>query len=361
MTQSLKVLVTGAFGNVGSHAVKHLFDQGHSVVALDVKSPHNEAREAELTRLHPLETSWTDLTDLDAVAQMMQRVQPDVVLHLAAIIAPTAYVIPDKAYAVNVTGTNNIIEAAKALGSPPRVVFTSSYSVHGPRNPYRELPPITSQTPVNPGDNYGAHKVWGERAVQSSGLEWVVVRLPQVWPTDPAFGTAPEFMRFSFLLSPDRLVTAIDSRDAALALVNAASRDVANRTFIVGGGAGWSGRAGELQAKMFRARGLKPFPDEAYRQADPDVDSSWYYEGIVDTSESQEALQYQVHSPQDYYDAVKTTGVAGLFIPLLKGVIQKRLLKSSDYWGKPAVPDSEEIWVRICQTFGTNPDTRDIL
>lgn len=359
MAASLKVLVTGAFGNVGSHVMRHLVAQGHKVTALDVHSPHNDAREAELQKELSFGTSWTNLTDLNAVNALMADVKPDAIVHLAAIIAPIAYVIPEKAYAVNVTGVSNLIEAARELEVPPRFVFTSSYSVYGPRNPYRDLPPITADTPLNPRDNYGAHKVWGERAVRESGLPWVIVRLPEVWSTDADFGAAPEFRKFSFMLSPDRKVSAIDARDAALALANAASYDVENRAFVVCGGEGWTGVAGELTGRMFAARGLKELPVSAFRKSDPEVDDSWYYEGIVDASDSQAALDYQRHSIDQYLDTIRTRGVAALLMPLIGGFVTKKLLEASPYGVDDGV-DSSEIWVRICEVFGADPSTRDL-
>lgn len=356
-----KVLVTGAFGNVGSHVVEHLRSQGHSVVALDLHNPHNDERSAELAASGPLEVRWTDITDREAVAALLAEVRPDAVVHLAAIIAPVAYRIPEVAYKVNVVGTRNLIDAAAALNPAPRFVFTSSYSVHGPRNPYRSLPPITSGTPVDPRDNYGCHKVLGERMVRASGLEWVVVRLPAVWPTDPAFGRAPEFLEFSYLLPADRNEHAIDSRDAALALANAATRDVAGRTFVVGGGPGWSGKASDLFARLYEARGLPPIPSEAYRTADPETDDSWYYEDLVDTTESQEALDYQKHTPEQYFAAVRPGLPMRLVLKLARGAVRRKLLDASPYHGAPQAPDSEEIWVRICERFGTDPSSRDCM
>lgn len=360
MTASMRILVTGAFGNVGSHVMRHLVAQGHRVTALDVHSPHNDTREAELQRELSFSTSWTNLTDLAAVSSLLADVKPDAIVHLAAIIAPIAYVIPDKAYAVNVTGVSNLIEASGQLAQPPRFVLTSSYSVYGPRNPYRDNPPITGDTPVDPRDNYGAHKAWAERAVRASGLPWVIIRLPEVWSTDADFGAAPEFLKFSFMLSPDRKVSAIDARDAALALANAATKDVAGRAFVVSGGKGWSGTAGELTGRMYAARGLAPMPDSAFRMADPAVDDSWYYEGIVDPTESQAALEYQQHTMEQYFDAIRPRGATALLMPIIRGFVRSKMLKSSPYYGTAQTPDSSEMWVRICETFGTDPSSRDL-
>ena len=341
--------------------MRHVIEAGDSVVALDVHSPHNDAKQAELSGKLAFTTSWTDLTNRDAVAELVEAENPDAIVHVAAIIAPTAYLIPEKAEAVNVNGTRNLLDAAAHSVPGCRFVFTSSYSVHGPRNPYRHLPPITGATPVDPRDTYGCHKVLGEQMVRASGLAWTIVRLPAVWSTDADFGRAPEFLKFSFLLPADRNEHAIDARDAALALANASVRDVAGRTFNVGGGEGWSGRASDLLDALFHARAMPALPASAYRQADPEVDDAWYYEGLVDTTEAQGALDFQKHSVEEHFAAVKPGAGATLAMKVIGGSIVKRLMKDSPYYGKEQMPDRTEVWLRVCEMFGVDPKLRDPL
>lgn len=356
-----KVLVTGAFGNVGGHVVRHLVEAGDSVVTLDVHSPVNDAKQQALAKDLSFKASWIDLTDADAVGELIAAEEPEAIVHVAAIIAPTAYLIDKKAEAVNVGGTRNLLDAAAALSARPRFVFTSSYSVHGPRNPYRNLPPITGATPVDPRDTYGCHKVLAEQMVRASGLDWAIVRLPAVWSVDAGWGSSPEFLKFSFLLPEDRNETAIDARDAALALANATRRDVVGRTLNVGGAEGWSGRSSELMTALFSARGMAPIPSSAYRKVDREADDAWYYEDVVDTRESQEALDYQKHTLDEYFSAIRPSAAARVVLKVAGGAIGKRLAKGSPYYGTEQTPDTEETWTRVCEVFGIDPTLRDPL
>lgn len=349
---SKRVLLTGAFGNVGAHVIRALAAEGHIVTALDIHSTASDAKAQHLAQSCEFRTIWADITDEHQVHAAITRVKPDAIVHVAAIIAPTAYVIPAKAYDVNVKGTRSLIEAAEGLDHRPRFVFTSSYSVHGPRNPHKELPRLTGDTPVDPGDNYGCHKVLGEGMLERSELDWVIVRLPAVWSTDAEFGRAPEFLKFGFMLPPERREHAIHAADAGTALANAVDADVVGRKFIVAGGEGWNLTAGELVDRKYRSMGLKPLPLEAYRMADPEVDASWYFEDWVDTTESQALLHYQNHTLDDFYEETAATGLKLLGGKLMSPLATRQLLKSSPYWGEPRVADATPMKHVICDAFG---------
>ncbi len=355
MSESTHVFLTGAFGNVGAQTVKAMVAKGYRVTAFDVHSEHNDKVQAELSGEVTFETLWGDLTAADGVKGAIANVEPDAIVHVAAIIAPTAYVIPDKARAVNVDGTRHLIEAAEALGTDPRFIFTSSYSVHGPRNPHRNLPKLTGDTPVAPGDNYGCHKVLGEKMVRASSLPWTIIRLPAVFSVDPSFGASPEFSKFGFLLPPDRNEHAIDARDVATAFANAIEADCVGRTFDIAGGEGWYGKAADLQAVILEARGVPPFPTEAYRMADPEVDESWYYEDHVDTTESQRVLQYQNHTMEQYAAATHVGGLKRLAMKLLTPMIKKKMVEPSPYYGKPQKPDPTPMKQVIVEAFDLDP------
>lgn len=103
-------------------------------------------------------------------------------------------------------------------------------------------------------------------------------------------------MRYLFLLPLERRLHGIDVRDAGMAVANAVTADVEGRILEIGGGEGWQWRASDFYAVMFEVMGIGALPDSAFRQCDPAVDESWYYEDWVDTTEVESLLCYQCDS-----------------------------------------------------------------
>ncbi len=354
-----KVLLTGAFGNVGEYTLRALVAEGHEVVAFDTRNDTTAAKADRLdTELH-FRTVWGDLTDGATTRQSVIDVAPDVVLHIAAIIAPIAYLRPELAHRVNVEGTRNLIAAAKAAGEP-RFVFTSSYSVHGPRNPHHDLPPIDGDTPVVPGDNYGRHKDIGEKDTRASGLPWTVIRLPAVASLDPGFGRDPAFMRFGSVIDPDQRRHGCDVRDIALAFAHSADADVVGRDLVVAGDASWRLVARDHMRAILGARGLPPMPDKAFRRSDPAVDGSWYFEDYVDTTLSQQLLDYQRHTFGDYLDAVRrSAGASRHLLRLIGPLVMRGMVRNAPFHpSDPARPDARSVWEVVCELFDLDPEVR---
>ncbi|MBA2880010.1 nucleoside-diphosphate-sugar epimerase [Desulfosalsimonas propionicica] len=112
------VLITGAFGFTGRYLTRDMEARGFKVVGLGQKAESGDAIAC-------------DLTDPDAVHQAVRTVQPDYVVHLAAL----SFVgHPDKEafYRVNVLGTLNLLHALDALdAAPKKIVIASSANVYG--------------------------------------------------------------------------------------------------------------------------------------------------------------------------------------------------------------------------------------
>ena len=102
------------------------------------------------------------------------------VFHLAAVVSGEAEADTDLGYRVNLDGTRAVLEACRALGSCPRVVFASSLAVYG-----GELPPVVGDdTALAPQTSYGTQKAIGELLVNDYSRKGFVdgraVRLPTV-------------------------------------------------------------------------------------------------------------------------------------------------------------------------------------
>lgn len=347
-----RVLLTGAFGNVGTHALGHLVRLGHYVHALDLDTGPNRKRRTELGA--GFETHWGDITDAEALGRTFAQVRPEVVIHTAAIIAPLAFLQPQLARAVNVDGTRALIEACSRMDDPPRLVFTSSYTVHGPRNPHRDLPPITGDTPLAPADPYAVHKVECEEMLADSNLPWVIVRLPAVMATDPKWGRHPAFMKFFYCLPPDRREHLIDARDAGLALAHAVEADaIEGKRFAVGGPESDCRVLGiEYHRLAMRALGLTATEERAFRRADPDVDAAWYGEDWVDTTASQAALSYQQHTFADYRDFMrKQAGFSYWPMRALSPLIKAYLHRQSPFIRDPGRIDSTPLYEAVLKAL----------
>ena len=141
----MRALVTGAGGFLGRHLVEHLESQGDEVVALGGPRRHDKG------------ISSLDVRDHDAVASVVRDTRPDVIFHLAAVIAhgPAVSDAPADALAVTVSGTANVLAAARSLETPPLVHIPSSAAVYG--QPHSDAP-IRESHPIVPTSIYGATK-----------------------------------------------------------------------------------------------------------------------------------------------------------------------------------------------------------
>lgn len=153
----MKVLVTGAAGYVGSHAVRRVRSAGHAVVALDnLSRGHREAVPTEVPFVQ------CDVRDTDGVERVLREQHVDCVLHFAAF----AYVgesvnEPLEYYDNNTRGTLSLLQALHRAGVR-RLVFSSTCATYGEpaRMPIRE---DTPQEPINP---YGWSKLLSERMLR---------------------------------------------------------------------------------------------------------------------------------------------------------------------------------------------------
>lgn len=143
-----RILVTGANGFTGQHLLERLARDGHALYGLvhdRLDSPH-----PLLTAAHA-----ADLRDLSALTDVVRTVQPDSVVHLAAI----AFVAHDNAselYSTNILGTRNLLQALATAERPPAaVLIASSANVYGNRREGE----LVESLPPEPANDYGITKL----------------------------------------------------------------------------------------------------------------------------------------------------------------------------------------------------------
>lgn len=167
MNDSLRdvpVLVTGAGGFIASHLTERLVAEGAQVrafVRYTARSDIGYLRLAPPDVRSKIDFVFGDLRDEHAVAEAMRGI--DVVFHLGALIAiPYSYVHPREVVATNVTGTLNVLMAARQH-QIKRLVHTSTSEVYGTalRVPIDEEHPLQGQSP------YSASKIGADKLVES--------------------------------------------------------------------------------------------------------------------------------------------------------------------------------------------------
>jgi UDP-glucose 4-epimerase len=170
----VRAVVTGGAGFIGSHLVDALAARGDDVLALDDLSKGRRARvEAPFTE--------TDIRDAAALAEVVAAQRPDVILHLAAQ-ADVRRSVADPAAdaAVNVTGTINVLQAARAGGA--RVVFASTGGAIYGEDAMRPTPETAVCEPEAP---YGTAKLCAEEYVRLfnrlHGARHAILRLGNVY------------------------------------------------------------------------------------------------------------------------------------------------------------------------------------
>jgi len=159
-----KVLVTGADGFIGSHLVEELLEAGCDVRAFVYYNSFSswgwlDSLPKEL--LSSVEIVSGDIRDRGSVARAMEGI--GTVFHLAALIGiPYSYYSPESYVGTNITGTLNVLEEGRRLGTG-RILVTSTSEVYGTAKyvPIDEAHPFQGQSP------YSATKIGADRMAES--------------------------------------------------------------------------------------------------------------------------------------------------------------------------------------------------
>jgi len=196
----MRILLTGAGGNLGRAAVPRLEAEGHDLLLTDMRSPET-----------PHNFRLLDVRDRDAVRAAVQGC--DAVVHAAALHGiHLAKWTPGDFWDINVTGTFNVYEAARQEGIR-KVVLCSTMGVYGAS---LQKPPdawgyCDETLPLLPQDVYGMSKRLAEEIAVTYGRRWnvatVALRLGMFVPES-------SLERYGFRL----LFGGVDERDVAQAV-----------------------------------------------------------------------------------------------------------------------------------------------
>jgi len=151
----MKYFITGAQGFIGAWIVKALLERGDAPIIFDVSDDSRRLKaiitDDELSRARFL---IADITDPAAVLKAVVSSGARRIIHLAGVQVPTCKAEPLLGAKINVIGTLNIFEAARAA-AVERVVYASSAAVFGMNDDGR---PVDESARPEPGTHYGVFK-----------------------------------------------------------------------------------------------------------------------------------------------------------------------------------------------------------
>ena len=149
-----KILVTGAFGFIGSNLVEYLIENGYDVIAFDRYNPYSNYGNLENSKyFKQIEFILGDIRDFDSVFKAVKGVS--VCMHLAALIGiPYSYISPQAYIRTNIDGTYNVLESAKQLDIE-QLIITSTSEVYGTA----QYVPMDENHRINAQSPYAASKI----------------------------------------------------------------------------------------------------------------------------------------------------------------------------------------------------------
>ena len=181
----MQVVITGGAGMLGKKLAKKLLERGtlagsdgkqrtiDKLILMDV------AEAPDIPKDKRVQFVAGQVYDPELMRKLISG-DTNSVFHFAAIVSAGAEADFDLGYKVNLDGTRVVLEACRALKTPPRVVFTSSVAVYGGDMP--EV--ITDEQKLTPQTSYGAQKATGELLVadytRKSFIDGRSLRLPTI-------------------------------------------------------------------------------------------------------------------------------------------------------------------------------------
>jgi GDP-4-dehydro-6-deoxy-D-mannose reductase len=169
-----KALIIGAAGFVGRYLIACLKKDGFAVVATKLANESASGMSEENIPVCDL-----DILDADATRALLSEIEPDCVFHLAAQSSVAlSWKEPTLTVDINVKGVVHVLEAARAMKQPARVLLIGSSEEYGAVRPAQL--PVNEETPLRPGNIYAATKaaqdMIGAIYAEAYGMDILMIR-----------------------------------------------------------------------------------------------------------------------------------------------------------------------------------------
>jgi nucleoside-diphosphate-sugar epimerase len=280
------VLVTGAFGNLGQMVLAELKQHNYRALAMDIDNPRNRKVAEKMTALYD-ELAWGDLRTVDFKPLLQGCVA---VIHLAAVLPPVTDNAPELAHDINVKATQRLIADIESRIKKPLLIYPSSVTVFGIPESLTQVMHVND--PVAPPDNYARQKVEIEHHLAASTIPWTVLRVG-VSVDSRTLGADLSMLRKLFNVLPDNPLEYVHPCDVAAAMVNCINNPRAvNKILLIGGGGDCRITQHQFLSAAINALGID-LPREM-------LGKERYYTSWMDTTESQDILDFQHHTFADY-------------------------------------------------------------
>jgi dTDP-4-dehydrorhamnose reductase len=250
-----KLLITGSSGFLGWNCCRT------AASMYDVTGVYN-SRECQVSGVRYLKC---DITNFDALSRLFDTVEPEIVLHTAAVAAPNrCEEDPVYSHLVNVEASMRCAELCAKHSV--KFVFTSSDQVFSGKDaPYTEL------SPVAPLNTYGKQKAEAEIRIAEKCPDAAICRMPLMYGDAPSGATSfiipwIESLRkgSELKLFTDEMRTPVSARDAAKGLLLAAEK----MTGVVHLGGKEQLSRFKMGMKLAEATGLDPYCIKGCRQSE---------------------------------------------------------------------------------------------
>jgi dTDP-4-dehydrorhamnose reductase len=171
----MRVFVTGVAGQLGHDVMNECAKRGYEGIGTDLKETYSGIQDGSYVTTAPYVS--LDITDAEAVEKTITELHPDVIVHCAAWTAvDAAEEKKDLVMKINVDGTQNIANAAKAIDA--KMVYISTDYVFNGQGTTPWDPDCKDYEPLSV---YGESKLGGELAVSKTLEKYFIVRIAWVF------------------------------------------------------------------------------------------------------------------------------------------------------------------------------------
>lgn len=281
----MKILITGAFGNLGLMCIQQSLDLGYAVRCFDVDNPNTRKMAEKFSGR--VEVVFGDIRQTERFPELINGI--DAIIHNASLLPPLTDTLVELADAINITACQALIKAAESMANKPVFIFPSSVSVYG----FTKVGGVrTVDDPIVATDNYTRHKITIEESLRLSSLPWCVLRVG-VSVDSRTLKTSKSMFARLLSVKADNQLEYIHPKDVALAMCRAANAPAAQgKVLLLGGGQDCQITQQQFLAVAFNALGLH-LPITVHGNEN-------FYTHWMDTTESQKLLDFQQHSFADY-------------------------------------------------------------